>query len=296
MTSSDAIADGDPLASDYLHFDRLPNHLVGRSVPELVSLRGQRVLVTGGAGPTLGRSICDRLGSAGAEVVVVDRDGAAASAVATDIAERWGIRSIGVAGDVTDSESVIDFVGQGVEFLGGLDSVVNSAGGTRYTAAGESREFLTSSLAELEAVLTLNLLGAMYVTHAVLPELVRNAGRLVIVASEAAKVALIDRVAYSAAKAGVVGMVRALAKEVGPSGVTVNAVCPGIMVSAETVARIGQQRTSTRAPQYEVFSRVSLERCCLPEEVANVVAILVSDAASYIHGAAISVSGGMSDW
>lgn len=287
----------DDTVAQRLRVELLPAEYKQRSLPDQLTLRGKRVLVVGGAGPNLGRACSERLASLGAQLVIVDRDESAAIKVASDIAGQWGVAAHAVFGDVTWFSDVTAFVAESTRLLGGLDVLVHNAGGARID--GDAGGPFVSTPMELhDAVISLNLLAVMHTLHAVLPGFIeQGAGKVVIVASEGGKIALPHRVAYSAAKSGVLGLVRSLAEEVGRYGVLVNAVCPGTMLSDELIDQFSGTPADAPAvlPLLKTFERIKLGRCCHPEEVANIVAMLATDAASYIQGQAISVSGGMAD-
>jgi NAD(P)-dependent dehydrogenase (short-subunit alcohol dehydrogenase family) len=283
--------------ADELHAERLPSALRARALPDLLTLEGRRALVTGGAGKSLGRACVDRLASLGAQIALVDIDVPGAREAAAEIGDRRAATIVPLEGDVTDPGDVARFVEEARARLGGLDVVVHSAGGSKVPGR-RSGPFLGESIEWIETMVRFNLLSAMYVVHAVLPGMLQqSSGHIVIVSSESGKVALPNMAAYSAAKAGVIGFVRAMGKEIGEGGVLINAVCPGIMLNDEVIEGLRKlPAEGATTAHMDGFSRVSMHRPCVPEEVANVVALLATDAASYVQGTAISVSGGMADW
>lgn len=125
----DLVAGLPPNVIDRYHLDRLPFDQVTRAPDVLMKLAGRRALVTGGAGPALGQAIVHRLAALGARTAVVDIDGLAAQTVAEEAAARWGAEAFAVGADVTDWESIHAAVGTAADRLGGLDVLVNSAGG-----------------------------------------------------------------------------------------------------------------------------------------------------------------------
>jgi 3-oxoacyl-[acyl-carrier protein] reductase len=288
---------GPATAADRLRLDALPADLKRRSLPELLTLTGSRVVVVGGAGRNLGGACSERLASLGADLVIIDRDENGARAKAAEVSDRWGGTAHAVAADVTDQARIAAAIETSVGLLGGIDVLVHNAGGSRID--GDSGgSFVDTSMDLHQAVVDLNLRGVMYTLHAVAPGMVAQGhGKIVLISSEAAKISLLHRVAYSAAKSGVVGLMRSLALELGPHGILINTVCPGTMVGEDLAERMRQTPADSPAvvPHLSTFDRIKLGRACHPEEVANVVAFLATDAASYVHGQAISVGGGMSE-
>jgi 3-oxoacyl-[acyl-carrier protein] reductase len=245
-----------------------------------MSLLSNRVaLVTGGAGG-IGLATAHRLAAEGADVLIADVDAAAAAGAAAEIAERSGRRALGLGVDVRSEADVQRAVDAAVSELGGLDVVVNNAGITR------DATLRTLTLADWQAVIEVGLQGTMLVTRAaslVMRE--RKRGSIVNISSISGKVGMIGQVNYSAAKAGVVGLTKAAAKELAHHGVRVNAIQPGLVRTPMTEA--------LRADIWEQkMSEIPMRRAAEPDEVANVVLFLGSDLSSYMTGAVLEVTGG----
>jgi 3-oxoacyl-[acyl-carrier protein] reductase len=149
----------------------------------------------------------------------------------------------------------------------------------------------------MESLVRTNLLSVFFVARAALEVMLpRGRGRIINIASEGGKAALPNLAVYGSCKAGVIAFTRLLAREVGGRGITVVGVSPGTMLTDDVVDHLRTIPADDPGnPHAQSFPRVSLERCSLPEEVARVVAFLATDAAGYVHGTTISVSGGMSD-
>jgi 2-hydroxycyclohexanecarboxyl-CoA dehydrogenase len=244
-------------------------------------LEGRIALVTGGAGG-IGSATCRRLAAEGATVAVTDLELAAAEALAAEIGGR------GYELDVRSVESVRAAVEAAERDLGPLDVVVNNAG---YDEFGF---FVHTDEAMWDRVLAVNLRGVIAVTHAVLPGMQqRGGGRIVNVASEAGRLGSPGSGVYSAAKAGVIGLTKAVAGESARYGVTCNAVAPGpietplLMSAPEEFAEVGERIVSN------MIGKTALRRLGQPEEVAATIAFLASDDASYVTGQTLGVSGGM---
>jgi 2-hydroxycyclohexanecarboxyl-CoA dehydrogenase len=244
-------------------------------------LEGRIALVTGGAGG-IGAATCRRLAAEGAMVAVTDVDVAGAKEVAAEI----GGRAYEL--DVRSTASVRAAVDGAETDLGSLDVLVNNAG---YDEFG----FFVHTDEEMwDRVLAVNLRGVIAVTHAVLPGMQeRRGGRIVNVASEAGRLGSPGSGVYSAAKAGVIGLTKAVAGESARYGVTCNAIAPGpietplLMSAPEQFAEVGQRVVEN------MIGKTVLRRLGQPEEVAAAIAFLASDDASYVTGQTLGVSGGM---
>jgi 2-hydroxycyclohexanecarboxyl-CoA dehydrogenase len=244
-------------------------------------LEGRIALVTGGAGG-IGAATCRRLAGEGAAVAVTDLDVGRAGEVASEI----GGRAYEL--DVRSTESVRGAVQEAESDLGPLDVLVNNAG---YDEFG----FFVHTDEEMwDRVLAVNLRGVIAVTHAVLPGMQeRRAGRIVNVASEAGRLGSPGSGVYSAAKAGVIGLTKAVAGESARYGITCNAVAPGpietplLMSAPQEFAEVGERIVQN------MIGKTVLRRLGQPEEVAAAIAFLASDDASYVTGQTLGVSGGM---
>jgi 3-oxoacyl-[acyl-carrier protein] reductase len=238
-------------------------------------------LVTGAASG-MGRATARLLGAEGALVAVTDLDEGAVARVVDAVTDDGG-RAAGWALDVTDGDAVVRVVGEVREALGPVDILVNNAGvSIPAPVAGEGYE------AAWEATLAVNLTGHTRLIRACLADLTRDGdGRIVNVASTEALGATAGLSPYTASKHGVVGLTRALAVELGPTGVTVNCICPGPINTGMTAAIPDdmKQRFARR--------RVPLRRYGEPEEVAHATLGLVLPAMSYVNGAVLVVDGGM---
>jgi 2-hydroxycyclohexanecarboxyl-CoA dehydrogenase len=244
-------------------------------------LEGRTALVTGGASG-IGAATCRRLVAEGARVAVTDVQLEEAREVAADIS------GAAFELDVRSTESVRGAVEAAEAELGALDVLVNNAGYDEFAFFTGTDEGLW------DRVLAVNLRGVLAVTHAVLPGMQdRGYGRIVNVASEAGRVGSHGSAAYSAAKGGVIGFTKAIAREAARYGVTCNAVAPGpietplLMAAPKQLGDLGQRLVQT------MVGATALRRIGKPEEVAATIAFLASDDASYVTGQALGVSGGL---
>lgn len=252
-----------------------------RDAPTGTAPQGNVAIVTGGGGG-LGRAISLRLASEGMAILVADVDGSRAEQVARDV-EKNGGRATAVKADVTQASQVEEMVQRGAA-LGTVDVLVNNAG---YGRAIPS--VLEISEAEWDRTIALNLKGTFLCSKAVAKFLLaRRGGHIVNIASLAGRsTSTISGADYTAAKAGVLGLTRHLARELAPHGIRVNAICPGPTDTALVRSALGEQELDA------IAARVPMRRLGRPDDVAGVVAFLLSSDAAYITGASIDVNGGL---
>jgi 3-oxoacyl-[acyl-carrier protein] reductase len=246
----------------------------------MIDLTGKAALVTGGS-RGIGKAIGLRLARQGADVAFSYRGNVDAAKATADEIESIGTKALAVQGDVKDPGSADAVVKAVLEAFSKVDILVNNAGITR--------DDLIMRMSEdaWRDVLETNLFGAFWMTKAVTrPMLKARAGRIVNITSVSGQAGQMGQANYSSAKAGLIGLTKATARELASRGITVNAVAPGFVLTELT-------QNLPEALQNELIARTPLGRFGTVEEVADAVAFLASDEARYITGQVLAVDGGL---
>jgi len=241
-----------------------------------IDLTGRSALVTGST-RGIGRAIAEQLAQCGARVAVVGRDRERAEAVAKEI----GGEARGFGADVGDPASIAQLVSDVESAFGGVDILVNNAGLTRDNLMMRLKDD------DWDTVIDANLRGAFLTIRAVSRGMMkRRWGRVINIASVVGITGNKGQTNYAASKAGLIGLTKSVAKELGSRNILANAVAPGFIETDMTAAMTPDARAAMSA-------QIPLERLGTPADIAGVVAFLASDYASYITGQVIVVDGGM---
>jgi 2-hydroxycyclohexanecarboxyl-CoA dehydrogenase len=244
----------------------------------------RRVAIVTGGGSGIGRAISLRLASDGAAVAVFDRDGERARAVAGEV-EASGGTGVGVTVDVTERAMIDAGVAEVREDLGRPTILVNSAGLDGFDP------FLSITAEKWDRILAVNLTGTFNCCQAVLPDMIEEGwGRIVNISSSSAHSGQPMMVHYVAAKAGVIGLTKALALEFGPKGITVNTIPPGFIDTP--MLRASESRGLLGKGVDYHAARTPVRRVGRPEDIAAACAFLVGEEAGYITGQVFGVNGG----
>lgn len=244
-------------------------------------IEGKIAIVTG-AGRGMGREVARKLVELGAHVVINDVNLDDAKASIENISPSANQEMFAIDGDITKKNDVDNLIFKTSEKFGGIDILVNNAGVLRPTKVIDIEE------EEWDWVVNVNLKGTYLCSRAVLPSMIsRGWGRIVNFSSTAGKnVSTVGGAHYTAAKAGILGFTRHLAKESAQFGITVNSVCPGLIATEMVLRTINESQIKS----YE--SSFPISRMGQPYEVAELVAFLASNKASYITGASLDINGG----
>jgi 2-hydroxycyclohexanecarboxyl-CoA dehydrogenase len=242
-------------------------------------------MITGGGGG-IGSATARHFARLGAKVAVLDRDLGAAEETASDIVTAGGTAGA-FACDITDRDQIDAAIAGSVEDFGAVSVLVNNAGWDIF------RPFLQTSPDEWRRLIDINLVGALNMHHAVLPGMVeRKYGRVVNIASDAARVGSTGEAVYAACKAGLVALSKTLAREHARDGITFNVVCPG----PTDTNLFAEYRRGAGNPEklMEAFRRsIPLGRIGVPDDLPGAIAFFAGEHAGFITGQVLSVSGGL---
>ncbi len=256
-----------------------------------VRFDGKTALITGGA-RGIGYATARLLAEGGAKLALVDINGELVEASARKLAAETRAQVIGVRADITSEDAVSGMIAQVKAQLGAVDIFVSSA------AVLDDKLFLESTSADWKRMIDVCLYGPMMCLHKLLPDMVaRRYGRVICIASDAARVGQARLSYYAAAKGGVIALVKSVAQEVSKGGVTLNIVAPGATNTELRQERETRMRAEMGEEKYQRRLRTVLRmyptgRIGEPEDIASTIAFLASGQASWITGQVVSVNGG----
>jgi NAD(P)-dependent dehydrogenase (short-subunit alcohol dehydrogenase family) len=256
-----------------------------------VRFDGKTALITGGA-RGIGYATARLLAEGGAKLALVDINGELVEASARKLAAETKAQVIGVRADITSEDAVSGMIAQVKEKLGAVDIFVSSA------AILDDKLFLESTSADWKRMIDVCLYGPMLCMHKLLPDMMsRRYGRVICIASDAARVGQARLSYYAAAKGGVIALVKSVAQEVGKGGVTLNIVAPGATNTELRQERETRMRAEMGEEKYQRRLRTVLRmyptgRIGEPDDIASTIAFLASEQASWITGQVVSVNGG----
>ena len=241
-------------------------------------LTGKKAIITG-AGQGIGRGIALKMAHEGADVVVAEMNPDTGAQTAREISDLGG-KALFVKVDVADRQNVQSLVEQVLNVWGRVDVLVNNAGFDRPAT------LLNVKGEDWDAVLGVHLKGTLNCIQAVAPHMIENRyGKIINLSSVWGKIGAVSEISYTAAKAGLIGLTKSVARELGRHQINVNVVLPGLILTP-TIAKMPEKY------QNMIIEETPLRRIGQPEEVGSVVAFLASDEASFVTGAVVEVSGG----
>ncbi len=243
-----------------------------------MKLKDKKAIVTG-AGQGIGRSIALKMAQEGADVAIAEMNPSTGAQTAKEI-EILGRKALSISVDVANQKQVQVMVDQVIRVWKRVDILVNNAGFDRPAHLLKMKE------EDWEAVLGVHLKGTLNCIQAVAPHMIENGyGKIVNMSSVWGKTGAVSEVSYSTAKAGIIGLTKSVARELGRYQINVNVILPGLILTP-TISKMAEKY------QKMIIEDTPLRRIGRPEEVANVASFLVSDEASFVTGAMVEVSGG----
>lgn len=247
---------------------------------ETIMLKGKNAIVTG-ASRGIGRAIAIKFAELGANVVLNYRSDINSVQEVVKEIESKGVKALAIQGDVSSFEDSKKIIDEAMEKLGSVDILVNNAGITKDSLIMRMKE------EEFDKVIEVNLKGVFNCIKHAIPVMVKQrSGKIINISSVVGLSGNAGQANYAAAKAGIIGLTKSVAKEIASRGITANAIAPGF-IQTDMTETLGEK------VKENIKANIPLKRLGSPEDIANTAAFLASDMASYITGQVISVDGGM---
>ena len=248
---------------------------------KLFDLTGKTAIITGGS-KGLGFAMAEGLASAGANVILVNRNKAEGQGAAAKIQEVYGTKAIAFAADISDEAQTLEMAKFAIQEFGKIDILINNAGISVRGAIDEV------SAADFKRVMDVNVTGVWLCTKAVTPHMkARKQGRIINIGSTLGLVGYAERSPYTSSKGAVVQMTKGMALELAPWNINVNAICPGPFLTEMSQASVNDPKVNEM-----IVTSTALGRWGQLQEIQGIAIYLASDAASYTVGSIISVDGG----
>lgn len=272
-------------------WDKVPVDSIDKSMFDLMDLHGRVVAITGAGGPCLGQALCNRVASLGADIILIGRHEGNTSEVAKHVAEKWGVETHVIVGNLMDFDDTKRVMDEAWAIQGKVDALINNA---NFSVGGLFQDFTEEMIRQAVDGPYTSIINCC--RHASTHMIPQGYGKIINISSESSQRSDNSSITiYAASKAGVNGLTRSLAHELAPYGITVNAVAPGVMFKKslrDMFENPDEKNLGIRKAMVGTVNDTILGRVSLPEEVANTVAFLCTDAASYIAGQVIFNGGG----
>lgn len=256
-----------------------------------LGLKGRLAIVTG-ASQGIGRAIAQGLTKEGASLVICARNTETLEKTASQIREEYKTDVLAMTADVTKPEDIARLVNQAIASFGRIDILVNNSGGPHAT------KFQSTPLEAWQAGIDLILMSVVNACRAVIPHMqARKWGRIINITSISVKQPINDLILSNSLRAGVIGLAKSLANELGKDNILVNNVCPGYTLTDRLQELVNIRAKNSNVPQEQIIKQwetdVPLGRLAKPEEIADYTVFLASERASYINGTTVTVDGGL---
>jgi len=251
-----------------------------------------RVAIVTGASQGIGKAIAEGLAQEGTSLVICARNTGVLEATASQIKEKYGVNVVALVADVTKAEDIKKLASQAIATFGRIDILVNNSGGPHAT------KFQSTPPEAWQPGIDLLLMSVVHACHAVIPHMqAQKWGRIINITSIAVKQPINDLILSNTLRAGVIGLAKSLANELGKDNILVNNICPGYTLTERLQELVNIRAQTAQLPQQQIVKQwendIPIGRLAKPEEIANYAVFLASERASYISGTTVAVDGGL---